>query len=634
MRLTFSFQTLIITVLAASLTLATAVWAFSVYQSIYGIILNGFDRKLLAVAGGAAVFTDGDDHGDYQRPHRVTAMCGSAEGPLIGFDDERRIFVEIDPATGGARPLTPAPQLPPSPPRELACDPSRGELVALDNGGELHVLAGPSVPSVLATTEIDEILNVDGAWWALRGRELFALDSSGATVTLDTAVERLAYDRAGKRFIGVRVEAGEAVVFTREGTSERRFDINLDGRPIHGLAAQGDFAYLASDGLLTIDIAAGALVEEPPPPGYFSEDHPFIARVAPAYRHVREAAGLTFLYTQTSLGGDQIRYILDGSVGDAHTVPGYLDIVPEDSLEDIQLGFSEGKPVVSDIREWETWGLLKFAAEPIYSSDGSIVALAGADVDIGVIRGKTRIALFAVLAVGIVLMMLAAWVSYRVSQGLTRPLREIKGSALRIAAGYFDRSLPTNGRDEIATLAGSLNTLSTRLQTQMRQSQSYEQTLVSGRMQLALQHALADQLAANHAAIPELRGSLGDEYCAVGNDCAVLIWALDAGTSGLDRSIANNRCASMATSLLAGLSPSATRDEVFRSLPSVTALLLWERTSMTLSVRSRSSLLLRLEGPGEPPKILTCTDRHSWILQPTQRVHLGTSWVLEPLVAA
>lgn len=662
MRLTFSFQTLILTVLAASLTLATAVWAISVYESIYSIIIHGFDRKLLAIAGGAAVFTDGDAHKDYDREHRITAICGR-EGVLWGYDDNRRILVHIDTATGGALPLPQTVDLPQTALRELACDPGAGTALGLDAEGRLHALLGDTTDVADAAGQLDEVMVVSGRWWGRRGRELFALSAGAAAlpdiaaaaadidtgnasstgvapapsdkthVALEEGVDRIAFDALNERFVGVAIAAGEVRLFDGEGRLQARHDINLDGKTIHGLVAHGNSAWLASDALLTVDLAEGTLGEAPPP-GYFSEEHPFIARLAPAYRNVREAGGLTFLYTQTSLGDDQIRYILDGSVGDAHTVPGYLDVVPEDSLEDIQLGFAEGKPVVSDIREWETWGLLKFAAEPIYGSDGSIVALAGADVDIGVIRGKTRIALFAVLAVGIVLMMLAAWVSYRVSQGLTRPLRDIKASALRIAAGYFDTTLPTKGHDEVATLAASLNTLSTRLQTQMRQSQTYEQTLISGRMQLALEHALVDELATRRAAIPELRGASSDEYCAVGTDAAVLIWSLEASESGLAKSIANNRCAALATHLLAGLPAAAVRDAVFQALPTVAVLLLWDRPSMTLSVRSRTSLLLRLEAPGEAAKMLTCIDRNSWALEPMQRVHLGGNWVLQPLVAA
>lgn len=674
MKLTFSFQTLIMSVLAFSLTIATAVWAVTVYQSIYSIILRGFDQKLLALAGGAAVFTDGDAHADYHREHRITAICGR-EGTLWGYDDNRRILVSIDTGTSGALPLAEAAALPAAPLRELACDPARGAALGLDAEGVLHPLLGDTAGIAAAAGELDEVLVVQGAWWGRRGRSLFALpaapvadaavargeaadtattsalasagtdpapavpgdgDSGSealAGVDLAEGVDRIAFDALNDRFVGVAIEAGELRLFARDGSLQARHEINLDGKQIHGLVAHGDSAWLASDTLLTADLAAGTLGEEPPSPGYYSEEHPFILRYAPAYRQVREAAGLTFLYTDMSLGGDQIRYILDGSVGDDHTPPGYVDTVPEDSLEDMQLAQTQGKAFVSDIRQWDVWGLIKVAAEPIYGSDGRVVALAGADVDIGVILSKTRIALFAVLGVGVGLLLLAGSVSFRVSQGLTRPLREIKASALRIAAGYFDTQIASRGRDEIARLAASLNTLSTRLQSQARQSQAYERTLVSGRMQLALQHALGDELAVAAHAVPGLQREAtahADEAIAGCAEAgAALVWKLGASSEALSRIIQQARSVQMARTLLARGAPEAAQDALFAATPALDFVLLRQGTSLRVRVRRATVLRLHLDGGSQP---FALVDGQTVELPVAGALRLAEGWSLQPLM--
>lgn len=672
MKLTFSFQTLIMSVLAFSLTIATAVWAVTVYQSIYSIILRGFDQKLLALAGGAAVFTDGDAHADYHREHRITAICGR-EGTLWGYDDNRRILVSIDTETSGALPLAQAATLPAAPLRELACDPARGAALGLDAEGGLHPLLGDTAGIAAAAGELDEVLVVQGAWWGRRGRTLFALPVSpvanaepatggeplasspvsgtdtdlapatggdvdggnqpAAGVDLAEGVDRIAFDALNDRFVGVAIEAGELRLFARDGSLQARHEINLDGKQIHGLVAHGDSAWLASDTLLTADLAAGTLGEEPPSPGYYSEEHPFIQRYAPAYRQVREAAGLTFLYTDMSLGGDQIRYILDGSVGDDHTPPGYVDTVPEDSLEDMQLAQTQGKAFVSDIRQWDVWGLIKVAAEPIYGSDGRVVALAGADVDIGVILSKTRIALFAVLGVGVGLLLLAGSVSFRVSQGLTRPLREIKASALRIAAGYFDTQIASRGRDEIARLAASLNTLSTRLQSQARQSQAYERTLVSGRMQLALQHALSDELAVAAHAVPGLLRSVDDTVDEAIAGCAetdgALVWKLGATSEALSRIIQQARSVQMARALLGRGDAEAAQDALFTATPTLDYVLL--RRGQTLRMRVRRATVLRLHD-GAATQPFPLVDGQSVELPAGAVLRLAEGWQLLPMV--
>lgn len=621
MKLTFSFQTLIMSVLATVLTLATAFWAVAVYESIYRIILRGFDQKLQALAGGAAVFTDGDAHADYQRPHRITAICGGAA--IWGWDEERAKFVEIDPEAGGALRLEPQPAAPPAAVLELACDTDGGRLLMLDANGGLHWLLGEPLALRAELPPLAEILHVEGQWWGRAAQTLHPLlapaeaaagdgdaavddapaDPLPATIELGAAVDRLAFDAAGQRFVGVGIEAGEVLVFERDGSVRERFGIDLDGRQIQGLVVQGDWAHLASSGLLGVDLAAQALAEESPPPGYYSEAHPFVERYNRAYRQVRETAGLTFLYTEQILAGDQLRYILDGSEGDDHTPPGYEDTIPEDTLDEMRAAQGQGRGFVSDIRQWEAWGLIKLAVEPIFASDGRVVALAGADVDIGVIRGKTRIALFAVLGVGVGLLLLAAWVSLRVSRGLTRPLREIKEGALRIAAGYFDRPPEARGRDEIAGLARSLGTLSSRLQSQERQSRVYQQTLISGRMQLALEHALRDEcLLARSGTGFQPADPLDPDLlrCAVAHDGGVLYWQRAPGTEeGFDLARVQARSVQLARALLRQSPLVAAQDALLDADPAIELVLAWQPASRSLRVRCRTPLPVeRIEADG------------------------------------
>jgi len=143
MKLTFNFQTLILLTLTVVLTVATAVWGAVVYQSIYDIILGGFDRKLIALSNGAAEFTDGDGHAAYQRPREIQALTVGPEGRLLGFDRSRGEVVEIDPADGGALPAA-AFALPPL--RSLAFDPQSGRLAALAEDGEAVALAEALAP--------------------------------------------------------------------------------------------------------------------------------------------------------------------------------------------------------------------------------------------------------------------------------------------------------------------------------------------------------------------------------------------------------------------------------------------------------------------------------------------------------
>lgn len=492
MKLTFNFQTLIMAVLAGALAVVTLVWAATVYDSVYRLILHGFDRQLLALAGSAATLTDAEGHADYQRPYRIELISTGPGGGLIGQDGERGVLVAIDPADGGAQAL-PGPELPPL--RALSFDPASAGLAALSADGTRlwtgTLGADQPLEERVLEAAADEVVHVAGLVYLRRGRVLSALDPAAAPITLDLDVTRLASGGREAPLLALSSPPDAVLSLGPDGREIARQPLATGEHRVTALAHLGGVIYLAGESLLRLEPGSADPVDDFEP-GWYSERDPYFARHAPAYRQVREAAGLTFLYTQQYLGGDQIRYILDGSVGEDHSPPGYLDTVPEDSLADVEAAQLRGRSFVSAIREWDVWGMIKVSAEPIIAADGRVVAMAGADVDIGVIREKTRRALIAVLLVGVGLLLVAGWVSLRVAQSMTQPVREIKDSALRIAAGDLGARIGSRERDELGELAESLDALANRLEAQARQAESYHDALERSRLDTALDHALAD----------------------------------------------------------------------------------------------------------------------------------------------
>jgi HAMP domain-containing protein len=544
MKLTFNFQTLVMAVLAGALAMVTAVWATTVYDSVHRLILHGFDRQLLALAGAAATLTDAEGHADYQRPYRIERISAGPVG-LVGQDIERGVLVSIDPADGGALPLA-GPALPAL--RSLAVDVPGSRLAALSADGS-RLWTGALAPDalleeVLVEPVAEEVVHIDGVVHLRRGRVLTALGAEGAAITLAGDVAHLSPGDADTPLLALTPPADAVVAFGLDGRELWRQPLEAGEHAVSALAHHEGITYLAAESLLRLEPGSATPVDDFEP-GWYSERDPYFARHAPAYRQVREAAGLTFLYTQQHLGGDQIRYILDGSVGDDHSPPGYLDTVPEDSLADVEAAQARGQAFVSAIREWDVWGLIKVSAEPIIAADGRVVAMAGADVDIGVIREKTRRALIAVLLVGVGLLLMAGWVSLRVSQSMTRPVREIKDSALRIAAGDLGTRIGSRDRDELGELAESLDALANRLEAQARQAESYREALERSRLDSALDHALAD-LAADDGEAGRRLASAEDRVAmsrhattVAGTRC--LVWRLAAGQDEVGESQARAR---------------------------------------------------------------------------------------------
>lgn len=612
MKLTFNFQTLILLSLTVVLAVATAIWGAVVYNSIYDLILRGFDQKLLALAGGAAEFTDGDGHAAYQRPREIVQLLPGPAPQLWGWDASRGELVAIDPADGGALPL-PTPTLP-APPRSIAWDAAGGGLVALSADG-LTVHASLDAGHIFSAPDplpqpADQLLSGDGQAWLRRGTELEPLTAGSPALTLAEAVSTLALAPPPARFFGIAASDGALLSFGADGALLQRRPLSQEDLRVRTLASVDGVLYAAGSSLLRIDPVDGSVAEDFSP-GWYSEQDPWFAQLVPSYRRTREASGLTFLYTEVYLGGDQIRYIMDGSLGDDHSPPGYLDVVPPDSINDVAQAQTRGQGFVSDIREWEEWGLIKVSGEPIYDSHGRVVAIAGADVDIGVIREKTRYALFAVIFVGAGLLLFASSVSYRVSQGLTRPLREIKDSALRIAAGYHGSRVAWSSNDEIGQLAQSLDALSTRLAAQARQSLAYQRALVAGREQIALEHALGDLVAAGARALPPRMSS--ERPAAENGACAHgevgMLWTLAPGSlDPLHVVSLHARVQSLAQSLLQKLAPAAAQDALFQTVPQVAAVGCWDSARSELRVRTREELTLLLIEADGSARSLRCAD--------------------------
>lgn len=635
MKLTFSFQTLILAALAAALVLATGFWGATVYRSLYAVILDGFDRKLLALSGGAAALTDGDGHADYQRPYRIVSLQGGDAGRLLGYDAERGRLVDIDPEDGGAieRDL----ELPAAL-SAIALDPVSGRIAGLAlGGGLLYPELAAALPEAAQPMEpaLDGILYLDGVLYGRRGRTLAPLDGGDAQWQLDAEVVALVAGPAHAPLLGLAADEDPALlVFTIDGKLQRRLPLDHDGDPILSLAHADGRLWAASDRLLEIDVDSG-LASSEFEPGFYSEAHPFFQRHVPAYRWTRETAGLTFLYTEVHLGGDQIRYILDGSTGDDHSLPGTLDTVPPESVLDVELAQARGQAFVSAIREWEEWGLIKVSAQPIFDSRGQVVALAGADVDIGVIRDKTRTALFAVIFVGIGGVLLAGSVSLRVSRGLTRPLREIKDSALRIAAGYLGTRIASGSKDDVGLLASSLDTLSARLDAQARQARAYQEALTSGRMQVALQRSLEDlagQAAPGWIRAPEDKVQ-GRAAALLDDGRGGLLWSAEDDGDPL-RLATRMACRQRIVSeLLRGMTPREATDALFQTDPDLHWALTWDASGATGWLRQRGTLeLTRLDAAGAE-SALAPTDQMELALGDAAALRVD-GWVLQRMALA
>lgn len=214
---------------------------------------------------------------------------------------------------------------------------------------------------------------------------------------------------------------------------------------------------------------------------YFDPEELFFTDHREVLRELREAIGLTYLYTQIYLGNGKIFYLLDGTEGEDWAPPGTGDTVPDDSLIGIRDVQAFGIPWVTGILDWDVWGLIKAAYIPIQNSSGETVAMVGADVDITIIRSKTRQALFLVLLIGALTIAISLLMAFRIAGALTRPIEQIRYAALSLAAGNPEESALKGGIKEVKLLAKSLESLSHKLDQQEKEALALQAQLEQAR---------------------------------------------------------------------------------------------------------------------------------------------------------
>jgi hypothetical protein len=166
-----------------------------------------------------------------------------------------------------------------------------------------------------------------------------------------------------------------------------------------------------------------------------AERSPEYLRAVEPMRRIRDHLDITYLYTQILGGRKDIRYVLDATEGADHSLIGSEDELPPETLAGIRQVEARGGVHLSPIEFQEQWGLLKTAAAPVRDADGRIVATAGADVNVSLIRTATQNALFTSVVIGMASLLACTLVILMIVRRIARPLDRLRQEALRIAAG-------------------------------------------------------------------------------------------------------------------------------------------------------------------------------------------------------
>lgn len=187
-----------------------------------------------------------------------------------------------------------------------------------------------------------------------------------------------------------------------------------------------------------------------------AERSPEYLRAVVPMRRIRDELDITYLYTQVLGGKKDIIYVLDSSKGDEHSQIGSEDDLPKETLAGVRRAQTRGSIHLSPIEYQEQWGLLKTAAAPLRDANGRIVATAGADVNVSLIRIATQNALFTSVVIGMASLLACTLVILMIVRNIAQPLDRLRQEALRIAGGDHRPLAAFPAPSDIASLRDAL----------------------------------------------------------------------------------------------------------------------------------------------------------------------------------
>jgi len=201
------------------------------------------------------------------------------------------------------------------------------------------------------------------------------------------------------------------------------------------------------------------------------------------------ATGLTYHYTQELIYGKKdvnCRYILDVSIGNEYTPIGSEDIMNREDILGAEDVIFRGKIYVSKIRKWKKWGLLKVSFAPIYNKKGEIKAMAGADINMDIIKKKRREALIKSILISILFLVVGVIVSYTITKNIIEPISRLKYSTLKVAAGKYGDKIFIKSPKELNELSNEFNYMSQELKNRMVDLNRYSKDNKLQKVQLEL----------------------------------------------------------------------------------------------------------------------------------------------------
>lgn len=589
-----------------------------IYESVYNIIMQGFNTKLTALSSTTGSFIDLEIHDAIAAEQNIHGIAAGPDETLITLRDQRSIVrLEKDGSASlstladaaensshlsyGADAFyllnesgtqvfrtdtsgisTPLFQRNTDPFSALTYSHHLKSLFLISRSGILVRLRENGFSVELGQTEIDHPLDLtnspDGNLMILSSHqtlyEISASDASviairdlycetGNTVVRCPELHSLAYDPGAEHYWSV---------------AERLLKVNTNGRI--------DLDYFTH-------------------PGY--QDHfsdSYLNYVVPM-RNIRESQNLTYLYSfYLNPDGETISYILDSSMDDDFTHIGYID--DEMATYDFdQAGqvLLTGRPYVSDVMPWGQWGLLKIGVAPIFDSQQDMGALIGADFNVSVISQASREALVYLSLSTFFFLIVSGIASWYFSRFLTVPLITLREDVLTIASGFFAKPIEKPALADLYPLANLFSDAGNSLNAEINEGAKSKMDFENKRrlsdlirkVRLKFPDFKVNEISCTYTFRPTDR--LGQFGSYRSNEGMIAVWQLSEPAGGIESIRSHQEILLIAEHYVQkGHSLFEAADLMMMDLsPSLTTLLLWDTKNHHVLIHTGQENLILLK---------------------------------------
>ena len=502
-------KSLVLLVLIPILSLLIIFMAWLSYDEMYRTIINGFNQKLIAISSTSGSFIDGDEHEKLAQAKEVKALAFGLDKKLYGVDS-LNYFIQINIEDGAGVRLfkfdVEVNDITYNPKTELFFATSYNEIIEFNpkNGNVKQFFKGTSELKGLAYDIDDESILV------AKDTEILRI-SKNKEVKVETETEfiisSLSFDSTKKALYAIEGETDTLISITLDDFKQTKLEykkLNRDSTPLTAIASLKEKLYFGKNHLIIYDKKSKSSTYKDFARGYRNEKSEIYKKYIAPMTKIKLEADLTYHYTQNLIYNNEDAnciYILDVSEGNDYTPIGSEDVMDKDSIIGAENVMLRKEVFVSKIQEWEQWGLLKVSYAPILNKDGVVKAIAGADVDMGIIREKTKQALIQSSIAGVVFLIISIIAAFSISKKIIEPIRKLKYSALRIAAGRHGDKVSIDKPKELSELSDTFNAMGSKLKDTVSHLTQYNSDVLTERKEQDLQVKLDERVKVKHEKI-------------------------------------------------------------------------------------------------------------------------------------